>query len=376
MATFKGPSRKYFARFASVRKVHLQVEPFLVTTEFEVGKGKTELTSIQTKRLNEIASEVIDDFEEKMHDVILQKDQEIDALIQKAEKTGDPKKVELALAASEKIAKETIDSIKTTANNLEKLLQEKVKAAFKSDKILKELNTEFKIKVVYTIGKSTISLARNVTQLVGSAGADVTAWIGVVKAIKEIGEQVYDAAKGEDKLKDELFMAIAARQKDLNKLWLQVNESLMDKFKRWRTDTAKDLEASRKRYDVYLGACIKKIESMSKKLDTARKDLNAELKKLPPDKGLKLGIPAGKALMDMQTALSTYEKSLNGRRQFADDMAMLVQAMGVEVDRDSYMEKMRKFTVAPKDIFSALKDFKSTCESAVGLVEDIIDLIK
>jgi hypothetical protein len=374
MATFKGPSRKYFARFASVKKEYLEVEPFLVTTEFEVGDKKTELSTAQIKRLNEIASGVIDDFEDAMHGVILDKDQEIAALIDKATKSGDQGKIDTAKEAGAKIAKDTLDSITKTAGNLEKLLQEKVKAAFKADKMLKEINTEFKIKVAYNITKSTISLGRNVAQLVGTAGADVTAWVGLAKAIKEIGEQVYDAAKGEDKLKDELFMAIAARQKDLNKLWEQVNESLFAKFQRWRTDTAKDLEASRKRYDVYLGACIKKVESMSLKLDKARKALNVELKKLPPGEGLKKGIPAGKALMDMQTALTTYTKGLEARREFANDMAMLVNAMGVEVDRTSYLEKVRKLSISPKTIIDAAKDLKKTGEEAVGLVEDIIKL--
>jgi hypothetical protein len=374
MATFKGPSRKYFARFASVKKEYLEVEPFLVTTEFEVGDKKTELSTAQIKRLNEIASGVIDDFEDAMHGVILDKDQEIAGLIGKAKASGDQDKIDAAKEAGEKIAKNTLDSITKTAGNLEKLLQEKVKAAFKADKMLKEINTEFKIKVAYNITKSTISLGRNVAQLVGTAGADVTAWVGLAKAIKEIGEQVYDAAKGEDKLKDELFMAIAARQKDLNKLWEQVNESLFAKFQRWRTDTAKDLEASRKRYDVYLGACIKKVESMSLKLDKARKALNVELKKLPPGEGLKKGIPAGKALMDMQTALTTYTKGLEARREFANDMAMLVNAMGVEVDRTSYLEKVRKLSISPKTIIDAAKDLKKTGEEAVGLVEDIIKL--
>lgn len=152
--------------------------------------------------------------------------------------------------------------------------------------------------------------------------------------------------------------------------------TLLEKFKRWRANTAKDLESSRKRYDEYLGGCIKKIEGMSLKLDKARKQLNLELKKLPPGEGLKKGIPVGKALMDMQVALSTYEKKLNGRRQFADDMAMLTEAMGVEVNRESWLEKMSKLTVKPQDIFSGLKDFKSTCESAAGLIKDVIDLIK
>lgn len=378
MATFKGPSRKYFARFASVKKVHLEVDPFLVTTEFDVGNKKTELSSVQIKRLNEIASSVIDDFEEAMHNVILDKDKEIDALITKAEKSGDSGQMQQAIAQSEKLAKETIDSIKTTADNLEKLLNEKVKAAFKTDKILKEVNTEFKIKVVYNVGKGVIKLASNAVSLGASMGADVSAWIGVAKAVVEIGKEVYEAAKGEDKLKDDLFMAIAARQKELNKLWEQLpsENTLLEKFKRWRANTAKDLESSRKRYDEYLGGCIKKIEGMSLKLDKARKQLNLELKKLPPGEGLKKGIPVGKALMDMQVALSTYEKKLNGRRQFADDMAMLTEAMGVEVNRDSWLEKMRKLTVEPQDIFSGLKDFKSTCESAAGLIKEVIDLIK
>lgn len=378
MATFKGPSRKYFARFASVRKVHLEVEPFLVTTEFEVGNKKTEVSSVQIKRLNEIASAVIDDFEDAMHNVILDKDKEIDALITKAEKSGDSGQMQQAIAQSEKLAKETIDSIKSTADNLEKLLQEKVKAAFKTDKILKELNTEFKIKVAYNIGKGVIKLASNAAQLGASMGADVSAWIGVAKAVVAIGSEVYEAAKGEDKLKDELFMAIAARQKELNKLWEQLpsENTLLEKFKRWRANTAKDLENSRKRYDEYLGGCIKKIEGMSIKLDKARKQLNVELKKLPQGEGLKKGIPVGKALMDMQTALSNYEKKLNGRRQFADDMAMLTEALGVEVDRNSWLEKMRKHTVEPQDIFSALKDFKSTCQSAAGLIKEVIELIQ
>ena len=373
MATFKGPSRKFFARFASVKKKHLEVEPFLVTTEFEVDK-KTELNSAQVKRLNEIASGIIDDFEDRMHDVILDKDKEIDGLLSKAQADGSQDKIDKAKEAGDKIASQTIESIRTSANNLQRLLQEKIKAAWKTEKILKEVNTEFKVAVGYNITKSTIKLGTHVVKLVGTAGADVTAWIGIAKAIKSIGEEIYDAAKGEAQVKDELFMAIAARQKDLNKLWEQMGESLFEKFMRWRTDTAKNLEASRKRYDVYLGGCIKKVDGLSSKLDAERKKLNVELKKLPPGEGLKKGIPAGKALMDMQTALTGYAKSLEARRAFANDMAMLVQAMGVEVDRSSYQEKLRKLMVDPKDILSKAKDVFDTSKEAFELVKDIIDL--
>jgi hypothetical protein len=210
--------------------------------------------------------------------------------------------------------------------------------------------------------------------LVGSAGADVTAWIGLAKAIKAIGEQVYDAAKSEDKLKQDLFGAIAARQKDLNKLWEQMGESLLEKFNRWRTNTAKELETSRKRYDVYLGGCIKQVDGMSTKLDAARKKLNVELKKLPPGEGLKKGIPAGKALMDMQTALNGYVKGLESRRKFANDMAMLVTAMGGEVDRTSYMEKVRKLMIDPIEIVKSAKDVYDTANSAVELIKEITEL--
>jgi hypothetical protein len=374
MATFKGPSRKYFARFASVKKDYLEVEPFLVTTEFTVGDKKTDVSSAQIKRLNELASGIIDDFEDAMHDVILKKDQEIAALIGKAKVDGSAAKIEAAKDAGAKIANDTLTSIKSTADKLEVLLQEKIKAAWKTDKLLKEINTEFKIKVAYNITKSTISLGRNVAQLVGSAGADVTAWIGLAKAIKAIGEQVYDAAKSEDKLKQDLFGAIAARQKDLNKLWEQMGESLLEKFNRWRTNTAKELETSRKRYDVYLGGCIKQVDGMSTKLDAARKKLNVELKKLPPGEGLKKGIPAGKALMDMQTALNGYVKGLESRRKFANDMAMLVTAMGGEVDRTSYMEKVRKLMIDPIEIVKSAKDVYDTANSAVELIKEITEL--
>ena len=138
-----------------------------MTTEFTVGTKKTELSTAQIKRLNEIATEVIDDFEERMHDVILDNDKKIGKLIEAAEKDGSEEEVEKAKAEGQKIADQTVTSITKTANNLEVLLEQKIEAAFKQEKLLKEIDTEFKIKVAYNIAKGTISLAKNVARLVG-----------------------------------------------------------------------------------------------------------------------------------------------------------------------------------------------------------------
>lgn len=371
MTTFKGPSRKFFARFASVRKVNVEVEPFLVTTNFEVGGKKTKLASSQTKRLNEIAGKILDEFEDRMHDVILDKDKEIQKLLDAAEKKKDQPAIEKAQKQGQKIADDTLTSIKSSAGQIEKLLQIEVGKAFKKEKIFKELNTEFKIKVGYRITKSTISLTKNIA-VTAVAPVNPKAWYNMGKAVYTIGSQIYDAAKSEQKLRQELFEKIAKHTTQQLKLWEQVpgNDSLLKKFQRWRTDTAKNLEQARKRYDVDLGGKIKKVDSLSMKLDGARKMLNDELKKTSA--GLKEGIPAGKALMDMQRKLSGYSSALAKQREFADDMAMLINEMGVSVDRRSFQEKLRTLKAKPQDIVAMAKDVYDTATDAKKMIEAIV----
>ena len=55
----------------------------------------------------------------------------------------------------------------------------------------------------------------------------------------------------------------------------------------------------------------------------------------------------------------------------ADDMAMLVQEMGVAVDRDSFAEKCRKLAVEPKEIFSMAKQIYKDATDVQKAIEAI-----
>lgn len=376
MATIKGPSRKFFARYSSTKKVHILVEPYLVTTTFEVGKKKTTPSPAQIKRLNAVATDIIDDFEDSLHDVILGKDREIAALLEAADKKGGdaPKK---AAAAGEKIANDTIKSVKQTTDKLEKLLQTKVGAAYKKEKIFKELDTEFKITVAYKVGKATVSVVTNVAETV-AVPINPKAWYNIGKAIYDAGTVIHDAAKNEETLRDELFKAISKETTSQLKLWEQVpgNDNLLKKFQRWRTDTSKNLEAKRKRYDVDLGKKLKSVDAASKHVAAARKKLNSELKSLPQGLQLKHGIPAGKGIMEMQKKVSKYEAALKEQHKFADDMAMLVKEMGVSVDRNSFQQRVRSLQVSPKEIFAMAKQVKADAESIKGMIDAIGSAVK
>jgi hypothetical protein len=55
-------------------------------------------------------------------------------------------------------------------------------------------------------------------------------------------------------------------------------------------------------------------------------------------------------------------------------MVMLIEAMGVEVDRNSFQEKVRKFMVEPKSVLEMAKDVFNTAKAAHDMIEDIVKL--
>ena len=117
----------------------------------------------------------------------------------------------------------------------------------------------------------------------GSAGADVTAWMSGL-AIKAIGENIYEVAKGEEKLREELFMSIAAPPKGPEQDVGAGRRVTAGEIQPLADGHRQESGNQQKRYDAFLGGAIKAVDGQSKKLDAARKKLNDEeqLEKLRP----------------------------------------------------------------------------------------------
>jgi hypothetical protein len=239
---------------------------------------------------------------------------------------------------------------------------------------------EYKAKVVYNIGKETIKIAINVTRLVGSAGADVSAWKGLVQSVVSIGKTVVDATKKEKAIRGELDSAIADHTKNLWKEDVykkKDKKTLKDRAKHlWQKHkkTGEKAAAKLKRYDVYVGSVLKDINDSSVKVETSWKRLDKQVAKAEGGfnnpKAKKLIAQLGPKILEMKKNVRLMGEVLENKMAYADDMANLLGMQGVELDRDSFQKKWRDGR-ATKDLLSVAKDVAGTAKSIKTLAEEI-----
>lgn len=380
MATVKGPSRVFLARFKNDKKKYIQIEPFKVETFHDFGKTK-KVPSAAQSRMDKIAGKVLDHYEDTCHKTIVDMEKKIDGLIGKAKASKDPA-TELPKAEKEakKIVERTTAMVQKAAASVQGAIEQEVQKALAKEKNYAELLVEYKVKVVYNVSKETIKIATSVVRLAGSSGADVSAWKGLVSSVVKIGKTVNDAAKGESSLRKELDGAIAAHTKNL---WKEAeyqkkdSKTLKERAKHlWQKHkkTGDKAAAKLNRYDVYIGGVYKDINKASDDVVANWKKLDAQIGKMKGGfnnpKARKAAANMGPEILKMKKGVEAMSAQLEVKMGYADDMAMLLTEQGVKVDRDSFQKRWRDGR-ATKDLVAAAKEVATNAKSIKALAEEI-----
>lgn len=384
MATVKGPSRVFLARFKNDKKKYIHIEPFKVETSHDFGKIKKP-PSQAVKRMDKIATKILDEYEKVCHDTIVKMDNKIIGIVGKAKSSKNAAtEIPKAEAEAQKITESTTAMVKKAAASVQGAIEVEVKKELTKEKNFAELLTEYKVKVVYNVGKETISVTTNIVRLVGTGGADVSAWKGLVSSAIAIGKVVKDASKGESAVRKDLDSAIADHTKNLWKEDAYVKKdkkSLKDKAKHyWRKHkkTGENAAGKLKRYDVYIGGLYKDINKAGEEVKSSWKKLDKQIAAMKGGfdnpKAKKAVASMGPAILQMNKNVTAMGAMLEDKMAYADDMAMLLTEQGVAVDRDSFQKKWRDGR-ATKDLLAISKEVFASAKSIKTLAEEIGKLV-
>jgi len=351
MAAVKGPSRIFLARFKNDKKKHVEIKPFKVETFHDFGKMK-KVPKAAVSRMDKIATAVLDRYEKVCHETIVDMDRKVDGLINKARVSKDPgAAMPKAEAEAEKIVKTTTTMVMKAAASIQGAITSAVQKELAKERNYAELVQEYKVKVVYSVGKNTIKVAANVIRIAGSGGADIVAWGSLAKSVAAMGKTVTDAAKNESTLRSDLDGAIAEHTKNLWKedvYQKKEKKTLKEKAKHlWQKHkkTGQKAAAKLKRYDVYIGGLYKQINKSSNEVEANWKKLDKAISKMEGGfanpKARKATAELGPAILALKKNVNTMSKQLEIKMSYADDMAVLLTEQGVKVDRDSFQKKWR-----------------------------------
>lgn len=396
MADKKGPSRKFLARFKGELKVkvpskvqvpgetpaQIQIEPFLVTTSFNFGKKQDQVSPVLLKRVTKIAVEVLDKYEDTCA-------KEIKALNGKIIETWnnariraqkiialDQKEAHLAKAKKQcdNIVSTTVVLVKNAAAAIPSAIDAEVAKTLKKDKNFSEILTEFKAKVILKVGKNVVTFTVSIVELVATGGVDPMAWKNLATSLVSIAKALADLGKSENKVKAEMFKAIevfaAAKEKEEDIQMKAAQEKSWKSFIKkhakslWNklSKKAKAAEASRKRYDVFIGKFMKSVDQQSIEL---KKQVVALKKWLNGLKGSEI-VKNGRAVLDntnkLERQIDNMVDALEGRMAFADSIAGYLNEAGVQVDRRSLRSKLREGD-GFMDLAKAATDVQSTAKN-------------
>lgn len=308
------------------------------------------------------------------------------------------------LKAAESLTQGVNQSIKNALASAEGAAQKAVEARLKKeaqgDKNLKEARVRTGVK--WTLG--VISVAGNVAKLVATAGADVTSYVAIAKTLYDLGSDLAQQLKTEEKLRKDLNAAIqsfitlrgtaiqqaAARQNITDLSGIDVKKpkealaGILNKIKTAGEEVTKGKDKKAMARDV-LDFAVKKIKSGLKDAEEARKKYREHTTKtrhrtdaisvqagklqaaMKSARTLKEGVRVGAECMAVKRTVSEMAAKLDTREKYLDEMQDLMKANGLEIDDRTTIQKIQaldKTTILTnaKDLGSALKTIKGTLD--------------
>ncbi len=407
MAFVKGPSRVFLARYrggltvpaprsaqvSGERPAQIEITPFTVKTAFSFGKKQDQVSPILLKRVEKIAVGVLDRYEKICAEEIIRLNKKIVKIWGQARiKAGmqhDLKKKEAILKKAKKqcddIASTTVVMVKNAAASIQGAIDAEVSKTLKKDKNFGEILTEFKVAVAYRIGKGVVKFAVSIVELVASGGVDPMAWKNMATSLVAIGKAVADLTKSEKKIKADMFKAMetyaAAKVKEEDIQMKAASEKSWKSFIKkhaksmWNrlSKKAKAAEASRKRYDVFIGKFMKSVDKQAIELERQIVSLKKWLNSLRGPAIVKNGRKVLDQTNVMKRQILDLVTALEGRMAFADSVAVYLTEAGVKVDRRSFRNKLRE-GAGLKDMLMVAKDVQGTVKTIKKGVDLLVSL--
>jgi hypothetical protein len=380
---------------------YIEIPSYRVDVKFEVtAKGPVPSTTL--KRLEAAGMKELERYET----VISQEAVKLDKKVAELMKTPGQK----SQAEAEKMIQATNQMIKNALRSAEGAAQvaieKQIKVEANKDKLLKEARVKTTLKVTAGV----IKIGTAVTRLVATSGADVMAYKTIVKQVYDLGKEVQQQLKGEEKLRKDLEGAIqkyitlrgtsimqAAERQGITdtsgisvKKPMEAIKKLTAKALAMGDEVTKGRDAKKiakeiadfaiKGYQVYQKDSNKKRalyrEHTTKtrhKVDDLGKAADKLMKAAKSQKTLKEGVKLGAECMAVKREASAMAAKLEERQKFLAEMEALMEGNGLKVDDTTIMDKLKKL-----DKMTVLKETKTMFTSVKGvykLVDGISDVV-
>jgi hypothetical protein len=274
------------------------------------------------------------------------------------------------------------------------------------DKNLKEARARTVLK--WTMG--AVSIATSIAKLVATSGADAKAYFDIAKKLYELGEDLLQHLKDDEKLREDLVKAIgaylelretsimqAAKRQNLTDLSdvnfrspLTAIKQIKDKIMATREEivNGKDKTTIVKNFVDF---ALKNIKGGKDKPEAARKayrehttktrhkvdDISlraGELQKMMKTaKTFKDGIRIGAECMQVKRQVTSRAATLDGREKFLQEMEALMAGNGLEIDDSTTLDKLRALNKIT--IFSEGKNLYSNIKSIYDMVKEVKEAV-
>lgn len=355
----------------------------------------SEVPSAAMKRLELAATEALLKYE----NVIASEAERLDKKIGLMVETGDTKTIVEASKLIQGVNKSIENALASAEGAALKAAEERLKKEIQQDKNLKESQIRLGIKITGAV----ITVATNVATLVASMGADVHAYYKLAKVCYEMGSELHQQLKNEEKLRGDLDTAIqtyiklrgnvvmqaATRQmvdtsgldpshpidsikvilgkvkaggeeitrgRDLKSIMSEVTDFIIKGVK----SQLADVEKARTAYRDHTTKTRKKVDTLSGEADKLAKMMKSAAT-------LKEGVKIGSQVMGLKRGVSAMAVKLEEREKFLDEMQDLMKGNGLTVDDRTTLQKLKdldKLTMASsaKEVY----DFASGIYDLIG----------
>ncbi|MCL6284980.1 hypothetical protein M3P21_15720 [Ruegeria sp. 2012CJ41-6] len=386
---------------------YIELPKYKVDVQFEIttsGKLKKPdpVPSTALKRLEATGMKELERYETVITEEAVKLDAKVAEILKKT--PGEKGK-----EAAEKLIQGTNQSIKNAMASAEGAaqvaIQKQLKVEGNKDKLLKEA----RVKTTLKVSMGVIKIGTAVARLVGSSGADVMAYKTIVKQVYNLGKEIQQQLKSEEKLRKDLYSAIqkyitlrgttimqaAERQgitdtsgisvkkpmEAIKKLTgkavamgdevtkgrdpKKIAQELLDFTIKGIAVYNKDADKKRQQYREHTTKTRQKVDSLGVAADKLMKAAKAQ-------KTLKEGIKLGAECMTLKREATAMAAKLEERQKFLGEMQTLMEGNGMKVDDTTIVDKIKAL-----DKKTVLKEAKTMVTSVSGiykLVDEISDI--
>jgi hypothetical protein len=402
MAKKKVTTRKFYivdlVRYKPTTK-YLVIDPTRVDIQIDVTTtgilSASEVPSAAMDRLEKAARDALDIYEKTIGSEVERLEKKIQTLVD----SGDPKQI----AEADKLTQGVNASVKNALASAEgaamKAVEDRLKKEIQGDKNLKE--AQFKLGFKITVG--IVRVAGNIGTLVATMGADIHAYYVIAKSCYEVGKEIYEYNKGEEKLRKELDEAIktfinlrgttimqAASRQMVDTSGLTITkpiEAIKEIMGRVQT-AGKEILKDRSPKDVLgevMDFVVKGIKAQladiekartayrnhtvktRKKVDDLSTDADKLMKAMKAATNLKDGVKIGAKAMQVKMKVTAMAKKLDEREKYLSEMQDLMKGNGLTIDDRTALQKIKELDVMTmltegKDLFDALSEVKDMIE--------------